>query len=362
MSKRITIKDVAKKAGTSYQTVSRVINNKPDVSTKTRERVLEVIEELNYRPSMAATSRTNPKTQIMAIAISPYNEFLLYEGDPHLLRIIQGIDLAIEPRNYSLLLSTIHCTNDGEIKSRLLNRQIADGVIIRLSKEDKGATAKLLAERGYPVVVLGYSEHPDIPAIRSDDEHGGFTQTQHLLALGHQKIGIISGPIDDPATTKRREGHERAMITAGFDPVNTPIVPGDYTDDSGYKAVAKLIVNHPDITAIIAFNDMMAIGAIHWLHQKGINVPEEISVVGYDDILDAQCQVPALTTIKIPSLEEGQQAVKVLFDLIENRPLNSRKFILPVHLITRESTTVPRKTVLNNYSFNNFENIGQLKY
>jgi len=337
---------VAKKAGTSYQTVSRVINNKPDVSADTRQRVLDVINELNYRPSMAATSRANPKTQIMAVAISPYNEYLLYEGDPHLLRIIHGIDQALKARNYSLLLSTIHYKNDGEIESRLLNRQLADGVIIRLSMKDRGKTAKLLADKGYPVVVLGYSEHPDIPAIRSDDEHGGFTQTQHLLALGHQKIGIISGPIDDPATTKRRDGHNRAMFTSGFDPSNTPIVPGDYTDGSGYKAVAKLIMNHPEITAIIAFNDMMAIGAIQWLNQKGIIVPDEISVVGYDDILDAQCQVPPLTTIKIPSLDEGQQAAKILFDLIENRPLNSRKFILPVHLITRKSTTVPRKTEL----------------
>ena len=340
MGKRITIKDVAKNAGTSYQTVSRVINNKPDVAADTRQRVLAVIEELNYRPSMAATSRANPKTQIMAMAISPYNEYLLYEGDPHLLRIIHGIDQAIEARNYSLLLSTIHYTNDGEIESCLLNRQLADGVIIRLSMEDKGATAKLLADKGYPVVVLGYSEHPDIPAIRSDDEHGGFTQTQHLLALGHQNMGIISGPTDDPATAKRQEGHNRAMLTAGFDPSNTPIVPGDYTDDSGYEAVAKLIQNHPEITAIIAFNDMMAIGAIQWLNQKGIKIPEEISVIGYDDIPDAQRQSVPLTTIRIPSLDEGQQAARVLFDLIENRPLNSRKFILPVHLVARKSTAI----------------------
>ncbi len=346
MVKRITIKDVAKRAGISYQTVSRVINNKPDVSAKTRQRVLEVIEELNYRPSMAATSRANPKTQIMALAISPYNEFLLYEGDPHLLRIIHGIDQALKVQNFSLLLSTIHYTNDGKIESRLLNRQLADGVIIRLSMKDRGKTAKLLADKGYPVVVLGYSEHPDIPSIRSDDEHGGFTQTQHLLALGHKRLGIISGPTDDPATAKRWEGHERAMFTSGFDPSSTPIVPGDYTDDSGYEAVATLIKTHPEITAIAAFNDMMAIGAIKWLNEQGIKIPEEISVVGYDDINDAQLQAIPLTTIRIPSLDEGQRAAKILFDLIDNRPVNSRRCILPVHLITRKSTAIPRKTEL----------------
>ena len=343
MTKRTTIKDVAKHAGVSYQTVSRVINNKPDVADKTRQRVLEVIEEFNYRPSMAATSRANPKTNIIAMAISPYNEYLLYEGDPHLLRIMHGIDQALEARNYSLLLSTIHYTNDNQIESRLFSRQIADGVVVRLSMQDRGETAKLLAEKGYPVVVLGYSNHPDIPAIRSDDENGGFTQTQHLLALGHKKIGVISGPVGDPATTKRWEGHERAMLTSGFDPSNTPVEPGNYTDDSGYEAAAKLINAHPNLTAIVAFNDVMAIGAMKWLNEQGIKVPEEISIIGYDDIADAERQPVPLTTIKIPSLDEGRQAVKFLFDLIENRPLHSNKINLPVHLVSRNSTTVPRK-------------------
>ena len=124
MANRVTIKDVAKHAGTSYQTVSRVINDKPDVAPETRARVLEAIEALNYRPSMAATSRANPRTHIMAVAISPYNEYLLYEGDPHLLRIIHGVDRALALRNYSLLLSTIHFNNDHTIESRLLTRQL----------------------------------------------------------------------------------------------------------------------------------------------------------------------------------------------------------------------------------------------
>lgn len=344
-AKRVTIKDVARQAGTSYQTVSRVINDKPDVSTATRQRVLEVIEQLNYRPSMAATSRANPKTNIVAVAVSPYNEYLLYEGDPHLLRLIHGVDHALALRNYSLLLSTIHFTNDNAIESRLLNRQLADGVIIRLSMYDYGRAATLLAEKGYPVVVIGYTQNPDIPAIRSDDENGGYTQTQHLLALGHRNIGIISGPEDDPATAMRRQGLERAMTSSGWDAHAMPAAVGDYTVASGYRAMSQLIEEAPELTAIVAFSDTMAIGAMQWLQQNGYRIPRDISIVGYDDIPNAQRQATPLTTIRIPSMDEGQHAVRILFDLIENRKLQSKKVVLPVHLVSRNSTTVPRESV-----------------
>jgi LacI family transcriptional regulator len=343
MARRVTIKDVASHAGTSYQTVSRVINNKPDVAADTRRRVLAAIDELNYRPSMAATTRANPKTHIIAVAISPYNEYLLYEGDPHLLQVIHGVDHALSIRNYSLLLSTIHFTNGERIESRLLNRQLADGVIIRLSMYDHGQVATILAEKGYPVVVIGYSQNPDIPAIRSDDENGGFTQTQHLLALGHRKIGIISSPEADPATAMRRQGHERAMSDSGLDINGTPIAVGDYTVGGGYRAVAELMGREPELTAIVAFSDTMAIGAMQWLTKQGYDIPADISLVGYDDIPDAKRQATPLTTIRIPSMDEGRRAVQLLFDLIENRKLHSTKVVLPVHLVSRQSTTVPRR-------------------
>ena len=129
------------------------------------------------------------------------------------------------------------------------------------------------------------------------------------------------------------------MSASGINSSNTPIVYGNYTDDSGYDAIAQLMKKSSKITAIIALNDMMAIGAIQWLNEHGIKIPEEISIVGYDDIPDAQRQVVPLTTIRIPSFEEGQKAANVIFDLIENRPINSPKLILPVHLIIRNSTT-----------------------
>jgi DNA-binding LacI/PurR family transcriptional regulator len=346
MSKRVTIKDVARQANTSYQTVSRVINDKPDVSLETRRRVLEVIKELNYRPTMAATSRSNPKTYIMAVAISPYNEYLLYEGDPHLLRMIHGVDTALAVRNYSLLLTTIHFTSDNSIESRLLNRQLADGVIVRLSMHDQGQTASLFNEKGYPVVIIGHSNDPNIPSIRSDDEHGGYTQTQHLIALGHRKIGIICGPEEDPATTMRMKGFRRAMAESGLNASGTPTAMGGYTVDRGYNAAAELVQKHPELTAIVSFSDTMAIGGMKWLRAQGIDIPGDISIVGYDDIPDAQRQTTPLTTVHIPSMDEGERAVQVLFALLEKRKIDSYEIVLPVHLVSRESTNVPRDNPL----------------
>ena len=269
----------------------------------------------------------------------------MYEEDQHQLRVVHGIDNALAVRNYSLLFSTIRFTNDNTIESRLLNRQLADGVIIRLSMYDHGQVATMLAEKGYPVVVIGYSQNPDIPAIRTDDENGGYTQTQHLLALGHRNIGIISGPEADPATAKRKQGHERAMTNSGLDANNTPISTGDYTIDGGYNGVAELMQDHPDLTAVVAFSDTMAVGAMQWLGENGYKIPDDISIVGYDDIPDAKRQPTPLTTIRIPSMEEGERAVQVLFDLIENRKLHTNKIVLPVHLISRRSTSVPKNKV-----------------
>ncbi|HUV29008.1 MAG TPA: LacI family DNA-binding transcriptional regulator [Anaerolineales bacterium] len=343
MVKRVTIKDVAREAGTSYQTVSRIINNKPDVATDTRLRVLEVIEKLNYRPTMAATSRSNPKTHIMAIAISPFNEYLLYEGDPHLLRLIHGVDQALAIRNYSLLFSTIKITNDGKIDSRLLKRQFADGVIMRLSMDDRGQAAGILQEKGYPVVVIGYSNNKQIPSVHSDDENGGYTQAQHLLALGHKKFGIICGPAIDPATILRKQGFDRALVMSGLESRSVQCVTGNYSVEGGYNAVSKLLENDPELTAIVAFSDTMAIGAMQWLRENDYLVPSDISIIGYDDIPTAQRQDPQLTTIRIPSLEEGQQAVEVLFNLLDNHKLPKNEYILPVRLITRNSTAVQRE-------------------
>jgi LacI family transcriptional regulator len=142
---------------------------------------------------------------------------------------------------------------------------------------DRGESAQLFNDKGYPVVVVGYSQNADVPSIRSDDEHGGYIQTQHLLALGHEKIGLITGPDDDPATSMRLKRHQRAIGNSG---IIANRVIGNYAVNSGYDTVANLMQQHPDVTAIAVHNDTMAIGAMQWLHQHGYRIPDDISLVG----------------------------------------------------------------------------------
>lgn len=339
MAKRITIRDVAKHAGTSYQTVSRVINNKEDVAPATRERVQAAIEALNYRPSMAARvlAQDQERTGIIAVVIPFDSDFLFSNG--HLLQILHGIEREASLRDYSVLLSTLRTNDPLSAYRRLLDRQMVDGIIFESGMGDDGA--RHLVDKGYPVVISGYTNH-DIPCVHADDETGTYVLTQHLLALGHRHIGIITGPPDTESVQARWYGYRRAMRHAALPHENTPYANGDFMTESGYRGAADLVSAHPELTAILAFNDPMAIGAIRWLTQQGYNVPGDISVVGFDDIPTAELQCPALTTVRLPSIENGQRVAQLLFDLLDQRPVHERELVLPTQLQVRKSTTVPR--------------------
>jgi LacI family transcriptional regulator, repressor for deo operon, udp, cdd, tsx, nupC, and nupG len=339
VAKKITIRDVAEHAGTSYQTVSRVINNKGEVAPATRARVLQAIEALNYRPSMAARTlaQEQPRTAIIAVAIPFESDFLF--GNAHLLQMLHGIDRAATRHDYSILLSTLRSASDPlPAYRRLLKRQMADGVIFESGMGDEGA--KLLVEKGYPVVVSGYTQH-DIPCVHADDENGAYVLTQHLLALGHRTIGIITGPADTMSVQARWRGYENAMRDAALDPELTPYVEGDFMTDSGYTGAARLWEMCPDITAIFAFNDLMALGAIRWLNERGCRVPGDVSVVGFDDIPTAELQCPPLTTVRLPSMENGQRVAQLLFEMLDEHPVYEKEIILPIQLQVRASTAVP---------------------
>lgn len=337
--KRATIKDVAALAGVSYQTVSRVINNQPSVTNATRARVEEAIAELDYRPNLAARSLPGRRSFIIGLII-PYTADYLFR-DPHLLAQISGIDAEANAHGYNVLLSTAGNSDSAlEAYKRFARNQVADGALVIETASGK-AGAELLVQQDYPYVGLGYSEATSSPySVHANDRDGAVAATRHLLQKGHRRIGIINGPSTGAvaATKERLLGHQQVLAEAGisFDPAL--MVYGDYTRASGQAATEHLLSLPDPPTAIFAFNDRMAMGAVWALSAAGRRVPDDVAVVGFDDVPTAADFSPSLTTVRQPSKQIGQMAAQLLFKLIDNEPVDTPTIVLPAQLVVRQST------------------------
>lgn len=336
--KRVTIKDVAAEAGVSYQTVSRVINNHASVSAKTRQKVQQAIEALNFRPNLAARSLPRRRSFIIGLII-PYEAAYLFR-DPHLLAQISGIDAEANANGYNLLLSTAGDSNSGlEAFERFIRNQVADAaLVVETASSSKGG--KLLTQNGYPYVTLGYEAGNAAACfVHCNDRHGAQAATAHLLKQGHRRIGIINGPPRGAvvAMQERLLGHQDALHQAGLSFDSALMVYGDYTRHGGQVATQKLLALPDPPTAIFAFNDRMAMGAIHALHAAGLRVPDDVAVVGYDDIPAAADFSPPLTTVRQLSQKMGQVATQMLFKLIGGEQIGEKEVVLPAELILRES-------------------------
>ena len=337
--KRVTIKDVAAQAGVSHQTVSRVINNQASVTQKTRQRVQQTIEALNFRPSLAARSLPRRHSYVIGLII-PYEANYLF-NDPHLLVQISSIDEVANAYGYNLLLSTAGNSNSGlEAYERFIRNQVADGALV-IETATHQAGSKLLAKHGYPYVTIGYDLNEfQGYFVHCDDRAGAKEATRHLLQKGHRRIGIIDGPPLGAigGMHERLMGHQQALSEFGlqFDP--TLMVWGDYTRPSGQIATEKLLALPEPPTAIFAFNDRMAMGAIHALQAAGRRVPEEVAVAGFDDIPAAADFSPPLTTVSQSSDKKGQLATEMLFKLMNGEPVDCAEVILPARLIVRQSS------------------------
>jgi DNA-binding LacI/PurR family transcriptional regulator len=343
MAKRATLKSVAQQAGVSYQTVSRVINGSDDVAPETREVVLATIRALDYQPNMTARALSQQKTYTIVVSI-PYEPNAMF-ADPHLLHVIYGIDRAASLHGYNMLIST-RPPQEGQTTShrhlqhlqRLLKRHVVDGIIIEKGKMDDYSLE--LEDQDYPVVISGYTEK-NIPSVHPDDEGGAYVLTQHLLALGHRRIGAIGGkPTIYPGMLPRLHGYERAFRDVGLPVDPQLLLPGDFTLASGYAGAAQLMQMSNPPTAIFAFNDRMALGALRWLREHDYRVPDDISLAGFDDIPDAELSDPPLTTIRLSQEELGRKVASLLFDIIDGHKPVQTEFIQPNRLIIRKSTAI----------------------
>jgi LacI family transcriptional regulator len=329
---RVTIRQVAALAGVSIATVSRVVNGHADVSRPTREAVQRVIREQGYqvnRPGAAATG-------LVGITLP-----LIHPA--YFAELLSGLAEALDEQELrAVICPTGHShARETSLLDRLAGGQ-TDGAILVLPEESSGELAAL-AGQGFPVVVVDpLGEVPDgVPVVSAAHSAGATQATRHLLDLGHHRIGVIAGPRGWMATEERLRGYQAATAHAGIlaDPALTR--HSNFRVDGGLKSALDLLGMADPPTAIFAFNDGMAIGAMQAAAALGLRVPADVSVVGFDDTADAAIGVPPLTTVRQPLAEMGRTAVSMLLRQIENMRFEPLRVELQTRLVIRDSTTVP---------------------
>ncbi len=334
----ITIKDVAKKANVSVATVSLVVNNHKRISKQTKTKVNKAIKELNYYPSRAARGLVSKNTGNIGFILTE-DHFL--RSEPFYTRIFLGSEFEARQNEHYILLTTIPSdfTNEDRLPRFVLERNVS-GIIIA-GKVPNELIAKL-EKFDLPVAFVDYLPlNKKYPVVMIDNISGGMLATQHLINIGHKKIGFIAGDIDHPSISNRFLGYKMALENAHikYDP-NYYVTDETYpARENGYNAAKKLLKKNKNITAIFASNDAMAIGVMQYLKEKNLKVPDDISLIGFDDVEADLSLDPPLTTVKVPKIEMGIEAMRLMTDILKNKTKSPKKVLVPVELVIRKSTT-----------------------
>lgn len=327
-----TMKQVAERAGVSTSTVSHVINNTRVVSEDVRLRVLAIIDEMRYIPSAVARSLKNDKTHTIGMMV-PNN------SNPYFAELIQGIEDAAFKVGYNIILCNAY--DDPKKQAaylRVLMQKRIDGLILVASGSDE-ELAVLLHNQSIPLVLVD-REVAGVEAdfIEADHEKGGYEATRYLLGLGHRDIACVSGPIGLPPSRDRVTGYLRALSEAGVPFQPDYLVHSNFTSEGGFDAFRRLLGLEKPPTAVFASNDLMAIGGICAASEAQVRIPQQLSVIGYDDIALASYSTPRLTTMAQPKYEMGQLITNVLIDRINGGHLPLRREMLQTTLVERQST------------------------
>ena len=339
-NKRPTIKQVAKAAGVSTQTVSRVINNRPDVAPATRERIQMAINELGYQPSALARSLIQQRSYTLGVVTAG----LKYIGPS---RTLNGITSAAEEAGYSLLLKELprfDTNNVVPIFQALLSRHV-DGIIWAVPEvgENRNWVNKLSLDLEIPIVYLAMEPKENISAVSIDNYLGGRMAISHLLEQGYRNIGHISGPLDWWEARQRMAAWNDSLKEGGFEARDEHWVEGNWSSASGVQAVEKLFKQYPDMDSIFVANDQMALGVIQVVCQKGLRIPEHLGIVGFDYIHESAFYYPPLTTVQQDQHSVGRVAVEETIKIIESgwqglKPIEPKSIMLTPTLVVRQSS------------------------
>jgi LacI family transcriptional regulator, repressor for deo operon, udp, cdd, tsx, nupC, and nupG len=322
--------DVAKLANVSTATVSRVIQNPEAVKEKTRVKVLQAIEELNYQPNILARyfRRTETKTILVVVPSIMNNVFP---------QMIAGIDLIANQYGYKVLLGNTYQDPEKAYNyiEELKQKQV-DGMILLTTKLDNDVINDI-ADR-YPVVLTSdFIEGLNVPTVAIDNISSSREAVEHLLQLGHRRVGMITGPLNSLLSRDRLKGYRQALLANEIAIESVLIQEGDHSYDSGYNQMNKFLALDDQPTAIFAANDSMAMGAVKAVKAQGLRVPEDVAVVGFDNIQFSEIFEPALTTIAQPLIEMGKRSMELLLKQIKGEPLTKKQHVLDTKLIIRDS-------------------------
>jgi LacI family transcriptional regulator len=336
---RVTIVDVADEAGVSKQTVSRVLNNRPDVAIETRQRVREVIERLGYKPSAVARSLTRQRSFTLGIVTAG----LKYIGPSQTLN---GIADKAEELGYALLLIELPSFETKDIQpiiDSLITRQV-DGIIwaVQEAGENRAWVEDQVITLPVPIIFLTMAKRENLSIVAVDNFSGAKMATQHLIERGCRKIGHVTGPMDWWESRQRKAGWEAALKEAGCENSYTYWAEGNWSSRSGATAFETLLNKYPDMDGVFVANDQMAVSVLQIAHQRNLRIPQDLAVVGFDGIAEAAYFWPALTTVNQNHQELGRIAVKEIVSMIdshrEEREIEPISILLQPELIVRQSS------------------------
>ena len=336
MNKKVTIKDIARMAKVSHTTVSRALNDKSRIKNETKVRILDIAKELNYRPNFIARSLVMRRTKTIGLVITTI-------ANPFYTELSQGIEATAIRLGYNIILCSTNY--DLSVEKQYIDMLRSKGVdgIIFTSAHMGDPNIIGLAEEGFPIILVNRrTYHPmvreRVDYVGVDNIRGGFLAVEHLIKLGHKRIGVIGGSSESSVGFERLQGGKKALTAYGLEERGDYFLEGDFLKGSGYQGGKKFLKMKEPPTAIFAANDYMALGTYQAIVEEGLKIPEEIALVGFNDIEFTSMKGIELTTIGQKKYEMGAMAVKTLIERIEGRETGpSEEIILEPELIVRKT-------------------------
>lgn len=331
--KKLTIDDISSLAGVSAATVSRVINNYPHISPEVRERVQAIIRETGYRPNRLAQSLASNRTGVIGLVIPHVTNVVM--TNPYFLHLINGITSASNQNDLTLAMFLFHSMDEeNRISKSIFHSELIEGVIVTADRRID-SFAKQLIQHDVPLTFIGRPEPGvNVPYVNADNEKGGYLATEHLIQRGHRRIASIVVR-HNTAGEDRHQGYRKALEAHDIVYDERLIIEGDFSLLSGYAAMNALLEKEPD--AVFVASDLMAMGAQRAIREAGLRIPEDVAVVGFDDLPEAIISEPPLTTIRQPIHRLGSAAVEMLQAVLEQPNSVPESQVFPVELVRRQT-------------------------